>query len=130
MNNTISKKQLREFGFLIGLGFPLFIGWVLPTITGHGFRSWTIAIGLPALFFAWFSPKLLYYPYKLWISLGNALGFINSHIILGIVFLVVLQPIAFVMRICGHDPLRKKKVITKTYRELRRGHKIDLKRIF
>ena len=29
---TISKKQLRKFGLLIGFGFPILIGWLLPVL--------------------------------------------------------------------------------------------------
>ena len=35
MKETISKKQLREFGLLIGFGFPILIGWLLPALFGH-----------------------------------------------------------------------------------------------
>ena len=91
MKDQISKKQLREFGFLIGIGFPLLIGWLLPAITGHGFRIWTFWVGFPALITGLTSPLLLHYPYKAWMMLGHALGWINSHIILGLLFIVVLE---------------------------------------
>ena len=40
-------------------------------------------------------------------ALGNILSWINSRLILGIVF-AILQPIALIMKIFGYDPLRKK----------------------
>ena len=130
MKEIISKKQLQDFGLLIGFGFPLFIGWLIPALTGHGFRIWTIFIGVPAFIIGIISPRLLYYPYKSWIVLGNALGWVNSRIILALVFLIVLLPIAFVMRIFGYDPLRTIKKGEKTYRENRKEHQTDLTRIF
>ena len=99
MKESISKKQLREFGFLLGLGIPVFIGWVIPAIGGHMFRTWTLWIGLPSLITGITQPSLLLYPYKGWMKLGHVLGWINSRIILGIVFIVVLQPISFFMRL-------------------------------
>ena len=45
MQEIISKKELQEFGLLIGIGFPLFIGLLIPTLTGHGFKAWTLWIG-------------------------------------------------------------------------------------
>ena len=42
-------------------------------------------------------------------DLGKALGWINSRIILGLVFIIVLQPIAFIMKSFGYDPLKLKK---------------------
>ena len=130
MKETISKKQLREFGLLIGLCFPILIGWLLPSFAGHGFRVWTLWIGGIGLALGITSPRLLYYPYKGWMSMGNALGWVNSRIILGLVFIVVLQPIAYLMRLFGYDPLRRRRKGEKTYRENRQDHRINLTRIF
>ena len=76
------------------------------------------------------SPRRLYYPYKGWMALGHALGRINSHIILGLVFILVLHPIAHCMRLTGYDPLETKRKGEKTYRENCQYHKTDLIRFF
>ncbi len=130
MKETISKKQLREFGILVGFGFPLLIGWVLPAISGHGFRAWTFFIGVPIFIIGFTAPYLLHYPYKAWMALGYALGWFNSKIILGLVFVFILQPIAFVMRLTGYDPLRSRRKRELTYKETRRNFNIDFTRIF
>ena len=130
MTNKISKKQLRDFGFLIGFGLPLIIGWLIPSITGHGFRAWTLWISLPTLLIGVLSPRILQKPYKAWMQLGHLLGYVNSRIILGIVFIVVLQPIALVMRTFGYDPLRTKKTKQTSYRENKHASRLDLTRIF
>ena len=130
MKEKISKKQLREFGILIGFGFPILLGWILPFIAGHGFRIWTLWVGIPGLILGLAAPRCLYYPYKLWMTLGHVLGWINSHLILGLDYIVVLQPIAYIMRVTGYDPLKKRRKGKDTYRESRQGHKIDLTRIF
>ena len=90
MKQIISKKQLREFGLLIGFGFPLLIGWLIPTITGHSFRIWTLWIGMSGLILGLLAPYLLLFPYKGWMKIGYALGWVNSYIILGLVFIIVL----------------------------------------
>jgi len=130
MRETISKKQLREFGLFIGFGFPILIGWVLPSLFGHEFRAWTLWFGIPGLIFGLTAPRLLHYPYLGWMALGHSLGWVNSHIILGLVFIVVLQPIAYVMRLTGYDPLRRQRKDEITYREKRQDHRTDLTRIF
>ena len=106
------------------------IGWLIPAFFRHGFREWTSWIGILGLTFGLISPRLLYYPYKGWMALGHALGWINSHIILGLVFILVLQPIAYIMRLTGYDPLRRRRKGEATYRENRKDHKTDLTRIF
>ena len=130
MQKYISNKLLREFGFLVGIGFPVLLGWILPLLGGHTLRYWTLWIGSPLLFVAIFKPVFLYYPYKIWMKLGHVLGWVNSRIVLGLVFLFVLQPIAFIMKLFGYDPLRKKKGKENTYREIRSNHIIDLRKIF
>ena len=130
MKETISKKQLREFALLIGFGFPILIGWLVPSLFGHQLRVWTVWIGVIGLLLGFTAPRLLHYPYKVWMSFGYVLGWINSHIILGLVFILVLLPIAFIMRLTGYDPLRTKRKGTKTYRENCQDINIDLNRIF
>lgn len=130
MKKTVSKKQLREFGLLVGFGFPILIGWLLPLIFGHGFRAWTLWIGVPGMLLGLTVPRLLLYPFKAWMALGHSLGWINSHIILGFVFIFVLQPIAYIMRLTGYDPLRRRRKGEKTYREDKQTHRTDLSRIF
>ena len=130
MKESITQKQLREFGLLIGFGFPILIGWILPSLFGHEFRAWTLWIGVPGLTLGLTIPRLLHFPYKIWMALGHALGWVNSHIILGLVFIVVLLPIAVIMRIIGYDPLRRLRKGEKTYREKKLNHQTDLTRIF
>ena len=130
MKVSIAKKQLREFGFLIGFGFPILIGWIIPAVGGHAFRGWTLWIAIPFLIIGILKPRLLFYPYKGWMALGLALGWINSRIILGLVFFLVLQPIALIMKFVGHDPLKTKKSNESSYRENKSNHKIDFTRVF
>ena len=64
-------------------------------------------------------------------AIGLALGWINSRIILGLIFLLVLQPISLIMKIVGYDPLRKKRKGNElSYRESKKGYEVNLNRIF
>ena len=130
MKKSISNKKLREFGALVGIGLPFLVGWLLSVLGGHSFRYWTLWISLPLLFGAAFKPFFLYYPYQLWMKLGHILGWVNSKVILGLVFILVLQPIALIMKSFGYDPLKKKKLNNTTYREIRSNLEINLKKIF
>jgi len=126
-----SRRQLREFGLLIGSVFPVLLGWLLPALHGHPFRAWTLVIGVPALLLAITWPRALAWPYRGWMALGHALGWINGHLILGLVYLLVLQPIALLMRALGHDPLRRQlDSAAASYRELRKHPEVNLRRIF
>ena len=130
MKSSINTKQLRQFSYLVGIGFPLLIGYLIPLMFGHDFRFWTLLIGLPLLFLGLIKPKLLFYPYQIWINLGLVLGWINSRIILGIIFILMVQPISLIFFIFGYDPLKKINKTISSYRNTRRLNNIDFTRIF
>ena len=126
-----SLSKLREFGLLIGTVFPVLLGWLLPALHGHPFREWTLWVGLPALALGIAWPRGLAWPYRGWMALGHGLGWINSHLILGLVYVLVLQPIALLMRCLGHDPLRRRRdSAAASYREVRANPAVNLRRIF
>ena len=130
MRENISKKKLREFGYIVAFGFPIIIGWIIPAISGHLFRSWTLWIGFSSLFVGILKPNLLFYPYVAWMKLGYILGWFNSKIILGLVYLLVLLPIALIMKIFGYDPLKEKKNNKLTFRENIKDKEVNLRKIF
>ena len=130
MSNKIDNKKLREFGLLIGFGLPLLFGWLLPLIFDHEFRIWTLMISIPFFIIGITKPSLLFYPYRLWMSIGHILGWINSRLILGFIFVVILLPLSFFMRILGYDPLDLKKNNLKTYKKEKPNYIINLKKIF
>ena len=130
MKSYISNKKLREFGFLISLVFPILIGWLLPKIRGHSFILWTLWVGILSLLLSIYKPRMLVFFYKFWMWTGLVLGKINSYLIMGIIFLIILQPIAIVMKLLGHKPLKKISKNLFTYKEMRQNQHIDLKKIF
>ena len=87
MCKSLSKKVLRDFGFLIGLMIPIFVGWIIPIIGGHPFRSWTLYVSAISILTAILKPNLLLFPYKIWMKFGLLLGWFNSRVILGMVFI-------------------------------------------
>ena len=67
-------------------------------------------ISLSALFFAFaFAAPLLLKPvYIFWMRLAFALGWVNTRIILAVMFYLVLTPIGLTMRLFGKDLLDRK----------------------
>ena len=124
---TPSIRQLREFGLVVGGLIMVVFGWLLPALHRHLPAIWPLWIGVPLLSLGLVAPRLLRQPYRAWMALGHALGWVNGHLILGLVYVVVLQPIALVMRLLGHDPLRRRwDPNATTYREVREPKPINL----
>ena len=126
-----TKKTLREFGIIFGVGLPLIIGWLIPSLFGHSPRPWTLALGIPTLILSVTYPRILKIPYNVWIKIGNILGWINSKIILGAVYFAILIPISIIMKIFKYDPLQKNlSKDKKSYREITKNNRIDITKIF
>ena len=125
-----SKQQLRHFGLMLGLLLPLVFSLIWPWLHQTASPTWPILLGSLFVATGLIAPKQLQQPYKLWMLLGHGLGWINSHLILGAVFVFVLQPIAYVMRLTGYDPLKRKRAGLESYREQAKNKSVDLTRIF
>lgn len=44
--------------------------------------------------------------YAAWVAFGKGIGWVVSHVIMTLIYFAVLTPIALIMRLFGHDPLR------------------------
>ena len=53
-------------------------------------------------------PRVLVYPNRAWMLLAEALSFVTTRIVLGIVFFLVVTPIGLLKRLFGWDPLRRR----------------------
>jgi len=106
MSQPQTNKQLRSFGLIVGTGFAVIALW--PLIRGRSLRVWPLVISLLLYGTALIVPRALRSFYRAWMFLGETLGWVNSRIILCIVFFLILVPISFVRRMMGEDPMRRK----------------------
>jgi hypothetical protein len=58
-----------------------------------------------ALALAW--PQSLTQVYRLWMVVGEILGWINTRLILGALFYLLFTPLGLYMRFRGKDPMRR-----------------------
>jgi hypothetical protein len=100
-----TSKELRSFGLLMGGVFLIVAVWPL-VFHGGSIRVWAGliagAFGTMGVVF----PKGLEPLHRLWMKIGEKLGWINSRIILGILFFGMLTPMAFIMGLLGKRPLQ------------------------
>jgi polyferredoxin len=106
MENNPETKQLRSFGLLVGGIFALVGLW--PMLFGRGLRLWAIIPAGILLVLGGLHPTSLRSVYKMWMLLGHALGWVNTRIILSIVFYGMFCPMGFIMRLRGKDPMRRR----------------------
>ena len=107
MQNNTDNKQLRSFGLTVGGVFALIGLWPL-ILHAADPRWWSVVVAgiliAPALVY----PNSLFWPYKGWMAVGHVLGWINTRIILGVVFYAVVTPIGIVRRWLGKDPMGRR----------------------
>jgi hypothetical protein len=105
----LDAQGLRKFGLTTGAIVAVLFGLLLPwLLDAEGLPLWpwvvAAALWLPALAY----PRALNPIYKGWMRFGMVLGYINTRIILGLFFYVILMPAGFIMRLTGHDPMRRR----------------------
>ena len=74
-----------------------------PLINQGDIRVWSIILSLIFLFLGFLNSKLLSPLNKIWFKFGNFLGKIISPVIMGIIFFLVVTPIAILMRLLKKD---------------------------
>jgi hypothetical protein len=100
-------RELRRFGLLMGGVIAGLFGTLIPLLKGHALPLWPWVLAalfvLPALAF----PKALGPVHRVWMRIGHALGWVNTRILLTLVFYLVVTPMGLAMRALGKDPLRR-----------------------
>jgi hypothetical protein len=99
---------LRSFSKVTGFGIPIVFGVALPILIRGHILLWPFLPGGCLLIAGWIWPAALTYPYVLWQGLGQGLHKLNSWIIFGLMFYLVICPIGFVFRCIGRDPMRRR----------------------
>ena len=105
----LDNAGLRKFGLMTGgivvVLFALFFPWVFEMET-MPMWPWIVAaiLWLPALLM----PAVLNPVYTTWMKVGLVLGWINTRIILGVLFYAMILPMGIVMRLFGNDPMARK----------------------
>jgi saxitoxin biosynthesis operon SxtJ-like protein len=101
-----TRGQLRSFGFIVGAIFSALGLWPL-IIRGDGVRLWMLALALILVVPALMAPGLLRPVYRVWMALGHVLGWINTRVVLGLIFFGLITPMAIAFRLGGRDPMQR-----------------------
>ena len=102
------RKDLRKFGVMVG-GILLLIGLFLLWRGHHKpiqISLW--AIGGILVVFGAIAPTLLRPIYVGWMKFAFILGWVNSRIILSLIFFLLFTPIGLIMRLFGRDALNRR----------------------
>jgi hypothetical protein len=107
-HTTVTEKELREFGLITAAIAAGLFGFILPLLKHHPIPSapWIVAVVM--LLLALLAPLALKPVYRIWIKIGDLLGWINTRIILGVIFYLLVTPMGIFMRLLGNnDPMQR-----------------------
>ncbi len=104
----LDRKGLRQFGLLTGgllaALFGLFFPWLLTT----GLPLWPWLVGGILALWALVAPTSLRPVYRAWMRLALLLSRITTPLILGIVFFLVILPVALAIKVVGRDAMARR----------------------
>jgi hypothetical protein len=126
--DDIKVGSNRSFGIVFFVVFLLVS--LYPLINGDNVRFWSLAISGIFLILGILNSNLLTPLNKIWFKFGILLGRIISPIVMGIIFFLVVTPIAFIMRLLGKDLLNLKYSDNQSYWIEKYGPKSKMKNQF
>ena len=98
-----SKKNVRKFGILFGVLGLAIAGYLWYRGNSH----WGIPVAAGACFFlgAFFGYAALKPVYIGWMMFAAALAWINTRVLLGLFYFLVMTPVGLILRLTGKDLL-------------------------
>jgi len=126
--NDIKIGSNRSFGIVFFIVF--FLISIYPLVNSESIRIWSLIVSLIFLTLGAINSKLLSLLNKVWFKFGLFLGRIISPILMGIIFFLVVTPIALLMRILKKDLLNLKFSKNNTYWIEKSGPKSKMKNQF
>lgn len=103
--NELARRTITSFAMVVSIALLAIAAyqwwrgaapWVLITL---------VSIVAVLLLLAAVAPALLHPVYRGWMRVGEVLGWINTRILLTLVFFLVVTPIGLLMRLFGRSPI-------------------------
>ena len=97
----------RRFGLLSATIVAALFGLALPWLFDFAWPTWPWLVAMTLVVPALVAPRALGPLYSTWMKFGQVMNWINTRLILGFVFYLMILPIGLVMRLLGKDPLAR-----------------------
>ncbi|WP_290620370.1 SxtJ family membrane protein [Arsukibacterium sp. UBA4212] len=99
------RAGLRTFGWQMAIALPLvfslLLPWILDSLTVATLPLWPLMVAAVFLLLAGLWPTGLYYPYRAWMAFARVMAWINTRLLLGLVFYLLLLPLGLVLQLLG-----------------------------
>jgi hypothetical protein len=113
------KKGLRDFGLITGGLFVALFGLLFPWLFSLDIPIWPFNLAGVLWILALLIPQALKPIYTVWMSFALILGWINTRIILALVFYIIITPMRLIMLLfAGKTLSQNKPKRSKTFRNI------------
>tara|TARA_B100001093_G_C26188171_1_gene742770 strand:+ start:125 stop:514 length:390 start_codon:yes stop_codon:yes gene_type:complete len=126
--NNIKIGSNRSFGIVFFVVFLLIA--IYPSLSGESVRLWSLAISTIFFILGVINSSLLSPLNKIWFKFGLLLGKFISPLVMGLIFFLVVTPIALFMKLLKKDVLNLKFNKDNTYWIVKSGPKSKMKNQF
>ncbi len=103
----LDRKGLREFGLVTGAVVVVIFGLFFPWLLDLSWPAWPWVIAALIWVPALVQPTWLRPVYRAWMRFGLLASRVMTPLVLGIVFFVMISPMAMITRLLGKDPMRR-----------------------
>ena len=128
MKQEIKISSNRSFGIVFSIFFSLVGIYLL--LNNSSVYYWSFLISLIFFILGLFNSKILGPLNQIWFKFGILLGKVVALIVMGIIFFLVITPIAILLKIFGKDVLKLKLNNNETYWIEKNEPKSDMKKQF
>ena len=120
MSPSRDLTEIRNFGLIVGAVFSVIGVW--PYFRAEDPRIWALAIGGALIALGVVLPKALIPVHRAWMFVGHIMGWVNTRILLAMVFYGIITPIGMARRWCSADTINHSfDASLATYRVTRQG---------
>jgi hypothetical protein len=104
MSQSVDLNEIRKFGLIVG-GIFFLIGVWPYFLRGEDPRLWALVIGGALVALGGVLPQALTHVYRVWMVIGHVMGWVNTRILLGIVFYGIITPLGVARRWFSADTI-------------------------
>lgn len=102
---VVDNTMLRKFGFIFAALVLVLFELLVPWLRERPWPLWPLYIATPVAALALVWPAGLRPLYRVWMKFGDVMGYINTRIIMSVLFFIILTPIGWLLRAFGKNPL-------------------------
>ncbi len=104
----LSEAGYRKFGLTTGGMVAGLFGLLIPWLFSLNYPRWPWLLAAVLVTAALLAPRALQPIHAGWMKFGHVMNWINTRLILGLLFYGIFLPFGLVMRLLGKDPMQRK----------------------